>query len=190
MSSPEEQPPFEEPPSPIGRIQSGSAASFITPSPNQNDGDGDQFFDDKPFVDERKQSSTTVQRGVLNNSEHTLIPVVARMIHSAIGNSEWFVLKDGQLLYMVKLVGAVRKVRENITQVQINVKDGTGLVRVILRRKEKECTAQRQMIHKRNSNPYIHVISEVEDCYGVHKIIAYNVQPVSSGNKVTHHFWI
>jgi hypothetical protein len=98
-----------------------------------------------------------VERGVLNNGEHTLIPVMARMIHSAVWNSKWFVLKDGQPLHMIKLVGAVRNFRENIKHVQIDVEDGTGLVRVILWRKEKECTAQRQMIHKCNSNCYIFV---------------------------------
>ncbi len=55
----------------------------------KNDGDGDQFVDDKPFIDKRKPSSTTVQRGVLNNGEHTLILVTARMIHSAVWNSKW-----------------------------------------------------------------------------------------------------
>ncbi len=59
MSSPEEQPPFEEPLSPIGRMQLGLAALFITPSPKKNNGDGDQFVDDKPFIDERKPLSTT-----------------------------------------------------------------------------------------------------------------------------------
>ncbi len=132
--------------------------------------------------------STTVERGVLNHGEHMLIPVTARMIHSAVWNSEQFVLKDGRPLHMVKLVGAVRNFCENIKQVQIDVEDGTGLVQVILWRKEKECTAQRQMIHECNSNRYIRVIREVEDYYGVHKIIAFDVRPVSSGNEVTHHF--
>jgi replication factor A2 len=89
---------------------------------------------------------------------------------------------------MVKLVGAIRNFRENIKHVQIDVEDGTGLVRVILWRKEKECMAQRQMIHEYNSNRFIHVMGEVEDYYGVHKIIAFGIQPVSSGNEVTHHF--
>ncbi len=70
-SSLEKQPPFKEPSSTIGRIQFDSAASFITPSPKKNHGDGDQFVDDKPFIDERKPSSMTVERGVLNNGEHT-----------------------------------------------------------------------------------------------------------------------
>jgi hypothetical protein len=54
------------------------------------------------------------------------------MIHSAVWDSKWFVLKDGRPLHMIKLVGAVRKFCEKIKHVQINVEDGTGLVRVIL----------------------------------------------------------
>ncbi len=175
MSLPEERPPFEEPLSPIGRMQLGLAASFITPSPKKTHGDGDQFIDDKLFIDKWKPSSKMVERGVLNNGEHMLIPVMARMIHSAAWNSKQFVLKNGQPLHMVKLVDAVRNFRENIKHVQIHVEDGTELVQVILWRKEKECTAQRQMIHKCNSNCYIHVIGEVEDYYGVHKNIAFNI---------------
>jgi hypothetical protein len=52
----------------------------------------------------------------------------------------------------------------------------------------KECTAQCHSIDKCNSNCYICVIGEVEDYYGVHEIIAFDVWPVSSGNEVTHHF--
>ncbi len=69
------------------------------------------------------------------------------------------------------------------------MEDGTGLVWVILWRKKRECTAQHCLIDECNSNHYFCVIREVEDYYGVHKIIAFDVQPVSSGNEVTHHFW-
>ncbi len=156
-------------------MQSGLAALFVTPSPKKNDGNGNQFVDDEPFIDKRKPLSTTVAKGVSNNGEHTLIPVTAKMIHSAVWDSERFVLKDGQPLHMVKLVGAVRNFRENIKCVQINVEDGTGLVRVILWRKERECTAQHCLIDKCNSSCYICVIGEVKDYYGVHKIIAFDV---------------
>ncbi len=71
---------------------------------------------------------------------------------------------------MVKLVGAVRNFRVNNKHVQI-----TGLVRVILWRKEKECTAQHCLIDECNSNCYICVIGEVKDYYGVHEIIAFDV---------------
>ncbi len=94
MSLPKEWPSYKEPSSPVGRMQSGLAALFVTLSPKKNDGNGDQFVDDKPFIDERKPSSKTVVKGVLNNGEHTLIPVTAKMIHSAIWDSKRFVLKD------------------------------------------------------------------------------------------------
>ncbi len=154
----------------------------------KNDGNGDRFVDDKPFIDKRKPSSTTVVKGILNNGEHTLIPVMAKMIHSAVWDLERFDLKDGQPLHMVKLVGAIRNFRVNIKHVQIDVEDGTGLVQVILWRKDQECTAQRWLIRECNSNRYIRVIGEVEDYYGVHEIIAFNVRPASSSNEVTHHF--
>jgi hypothetical protein len=207
-------------------MQSGLAASIITPSPKKTDGNGNRAVNDEPFIDKRKPSSTTAVigvlsngpskkktdgngdriindklfidkrkplstsavKGVLNNGEHILIPVTAKMIYSAIWNGERFILKDGQQLHMVKLVGAVRNFRVNVKHVQIDLEDGTGLVRVILWQKQKECMAQHHLIDECNGNCYICVIGEVEDYYGVHEIIAFDVQPVSSGNEVTHHF--
>ncbi len=64
-------------------------------------------------INKRKPLSTSAVKGVLNNGEHTLIPVTAKMIYSAVWNGEQFVLKDGRPLHMVKLVGAVRNFRLN-----------------------------------------------------------------------------
>jgi hypothetical protein len=111
------------------------------PSPKKMDGNSNRVINDKQFINKRKPSSTSAVKGVLNNGEHTLIPVMAKMIYSAIWNGERFVLTDGQLLHMVKLVGAVRNFCVNVKQIQIDLEDGTGLVRVILWQKQKECTA-------------------------------------------------
>jgi hypothetical protein len=92
---------------------------------------------DEPFIDKRKPSSTRVAKGYLNNGEHTLIPVTAMMIHSAVWKCEWLVLKEGRPLHLVKFVGVVRNFRVNTMYVQIDVEYGTGLVRVILWREEK-----------------------------------------------------
>ncbi len=116
-----------------------------------------------------------VAKSVSNNGEHTLIPVTAKMIHSAVWDSKRFVLKDGRPLHMVKLVGTIRNIRGNNKHVQIDVDDGTGLVRVILWRNKRECTAQHCLLDECNSNCYIHVIGEVKDYYGVHKKNAFNV---------------
>jgi hypothetical protein len=130
----------------------------------------------------------TAVKGNLHNGEHTLIPVMVKMIHSAVRDCELFVLKDGRPLHMVKLVGAVRNFCMYVKHVQINLEDGTGLVRVIFLRKQKECMAQHHLIDECNGNCYIPVIGEVADYYGVHEIIAFDIRPVSSGSEVTHHF--
>jgi hypothetical protein len=81
--------------------------------------------------------STTIAKGVLNNGEHMLILVTAKMIHSALWECKRLVLKDNQPLHMVKFVDAVRNFSVNTRYVQINVEDGTGLVWVILWREQK-----------------------------------------------------
>jgi hypothetical protein len=73
-------------------MQSGLAASFVTPSPKKTDRNGNQAVNDEPFIDKRKSSSTTAVKGVLNNGEHMLIPVMAKMIHSAVWDYKRFVL--------------------------------------------------------------------------------------------------
>ncbi len=158
------------------------------PSPKRMDGNANQVVNDEIFVDERKPKSMTAVKGYLHNGEHMLISVTVKMIHSAVWDCKRFVLKDGQPLHMVKLVGAVRNFRAHDKHLQINMEEGTGLLRVIFWRKQKECTAQRHLIDKCNGNHYICVIGEVADYYGVHEIIAFDIRPVSSGNEVTHHF--
>jgi hypothetical protein len=86
---------FEKPSSPNGKTQSNLAALFVTPIPKKNNEDGNQFINDEPFIDERKPSSTTVEKGNFNNGEHTLIPVTAKMIHSTVFECKRLVLKDG-----------------------------------------------------------------------------------------------
>jgi hypothetical protein len=159
------------------------------PSPKRMDGNANRVVNDKLFVDERKPLSMTAVKGYLHNGEHMLIPVTVKMVHSTGRDCELFDLKDGQPLHMVKLVGAVRNFCMHDKHVQINLEDGTGLLRVIFWQKQKECTARHHLIDKCNRNCYICVIGEVADYYGVHEIIAFNIRPVSSGNEVTHHFF-
>jgi hypothetical protein len=65
------------------------------PSPIKTDGNGDQVVDYKPFVDKRKPSSMTAVKVNLHYGEHMLIPLMVKMIHSAVRDCERFVLKDG-----------------------------------------------------------------------------------------------
>jgi hypothetical protein len=131
MSLPEERPSYKEPSSPVGMTR-WTWQHCLSHQVQKNDGNSNQFVNDEPFIDKRKPLSMTAVKGVLNNDEHTLIPVTANMTHSAVWDSKRFVLKDGRPLHMVKLIGAVRNFCVNIKHVQIDVEDGTGLVRVIL----------------------------------------------------------
>jgi hypothetical protein len=67
MSLPDERSSYMEPSSPIGRTQSGLAASFVTPSPKKTDGKADRAVDNEPYINERKPLSTTAARGDSNN---------------------------------------------------------------------------------------------------------------------------
>ncbi len=67
MSFPDEQSSYMEPLSPIGRTQSGLAASFVTPSPKKTDRKADRAVDEEPYINKRKSSSTTAAKGDLNN---------------------------------------------------------------------------------------------------------------------------
>ncbi len=64
MGLPEEQLSYDEPSSPVGTTQSGLAALLVTPSLKINDGNGNQFVDDVPFIDKRKPSGKMVAKGV------------------------------------------------------------------------------------------------------------------------------
>ncbi len=103
------------------------------PSPKKMDGNANRVINDELFIDKRKPSSMTAVKGYLHNDngEHTLIPVTVKMIHSAVRDCKQFVLKDGQPLHMVKLVGAVRNFRVHDKHVQIDLEDGTELLRII-----------------------------------------------------------
>jgi hypothetical protein len=109
------------------------------PNPKKTDGNGNRVVNDEPFVNERKSLSMTAVKGNLYNGEHTLIPVTVKMIHSAVRDCKQLVLKDGQPLHMVKLVGVVRNFCVHDKHLQIDLEDGTGLLRVFFWQKQKEC---------------------------------------------------
>ncbi len=67
MNSLDKRSSYMEPSSPIGRTQSGMAASFVTPSPKKTDGKADRAVDDKPYINERKPLSTMAAKDDSNN---------------------------------------------------------------------------------------------------------------------------
>ncbi|KAL3791649.1 hypothetical protein ACHAW5_007436 [Stephanodiscus triporus] len=127
-----------------------------------------------------------------NYDEQTLIPVTARMVHSALGDPSGgtdLTLSDGRPLHMVKLVAAVRNHEERSTNVFIDVEDGTGLVSVKVWVNEgDECSAAAALRRDAaTDHTYIRVIGQVREFDGQRQIVANDVRPVSSGNELTYH---
>ncbi len=100
----------EETSLPIATKHSSLVVPPVTPSPKKGNGRGDRFIDEALFMDERKPSSMTVPVAMSipkmcsNYGEHMLIPVTAKMIHSTVSTCDRFILRDGHLLHMVKLL--------------------------------------------------------------------------------------
>jgi hypothetical protein len=90
------------------RKPSDLAVPPVTPSPKK----GNNRFIKKTFLlDKSKPSSLMVfpvAKMQLSYGRHTLIPVTAKMIHSAVRKDNRFFLMDGHPLHMVNIVGAVQ----------------------------------------------------------------------------------
>ncbi len=67
MSLPDKQSSYMESSSPIGRTQSGLAASFVMPTPKKMDGKADQAVNDEPYINKKKPLSATAAKDDSNN---------------------------------------------------------------------------------------------------------------------------
>ncbi len=70
----------------------------------------------------------------------------------------------------------------------MEIEDGTGRMRVVLPRPQcLECSGAVELCCKCTINSYVRVIGMVADDFNIRTIIASDVRPVSSGNKITYH---
>ncbi len=70
----------------------------------------------------------------------------------------------------------------------MEIKDGTGRMRVVLPHPScTECSGAVELCSKCTINSYVRVIGMVADDFNIRTIIASDVWPVSSGNKITYH---
>lgn len=125
--------------------------------------------------------------------EQTLIPVTARMIQQTTSttNAEGtgsLALTDGRELYQVKLVGAVRAVESQSTNINFEIEDGTGLVEVKQWLDDNDCQAVAEMREQcLKENIYVKMVGQVKDYDGKKTLVAYSVRPLNSSNELTHH---
>ncbi len=70
----------------------------------------------------------------------------------------------------------------------MEIENGTGRMRVVLPHPQcSECSGAVELCHKCTINSYVCVIGMVADDFNIRTIIASDVQPVSSGNKINYH---
>ena len=125
--------------------------------------------------------------------EQTLIPVTIRMAlearpEAAEGDGTQ-VLDDGRKLSSIKLVGAVRSVEDNSTNVVYNIEDGTGLAEVKQWLDDNDCTALQEIRQQTTrEHIYVKIIGQIKDYEGKKLIVANSVRPLTSANEISHHF--
>ncbi len=98
-------------------------------------------------------------------------------------------MTDGRLLHLVKLDGAVTFYHKYMDNITIDVEDGTGTMRAVLKRNQMECSIALLLCRNCRGNGYIHVIGTVQDVFGIREIIALDVCPVLSSNELTYHLF-
>jgi len=121
--------------------------------------------------------------------EQTIIPTTARMILNSAEGGSGLCLRDGREIHQVKLIGAVRSVEEQSTNITYQIEDGTGLIEVKQWLGPEDCAGITEMrMQAAHENIYLKIIGQVKDYDGKKSVIGYSVRTLTTGNELTHHF--
>jgi len=124
--------------------------------------------------------------------EQTLIPVTILMAMKSqtdiSGGDGTLVLEDGRALHMVKIIGAVRSVDSQSTNVHYTIEDGTGSIEVKQWTDDNEPAELAEMKKETTQeNIYVKVIGAIKEYEGEKQVVATSVRRLLSGNELTHH---
>jgi replication factor A2 len=159
-------------------FQGGEAGGGGGFSSNDNNFGGSQGSPDK--------------RSRRNYDEQTLIPVTIAMAFKArpdsSGGNDVLLLEDGRTLHSVKIIGAVRSADVQSTNIMYTIEDGTGALNVKQWADDNDVEAIGEM-KRQNAKEgiYVKVIGQISDYDGKKQLVANSVQPLSSGDELTHH---
>ena len=124
-----------------------------------------------------------------NYDEQTVVPVtVAMMLQSQVVD-ERPQLADGRVLHRVRFVAAVRSYEDMSTNIEFEVEDGTGLIKVkewLDDHKENPKTMEIREQTKKE-HVYIKVTGQLKDCSGNKQVVADAIRPLKTGNELAHH---
>lgn len=122
--------------------------------------------------------------------EQTILPVTICMMLQSQSVDERPQLQDGRVLHRVRFVAAVRNYEDMSTNIEYDVEDGTGMIKV----KEwlddhKENTKTAEMREKtKKEHVYIKVTGQLKDFNGNKQVVADSIRPLATGNELAHHF--
>ena len=121
--------------------------------------------------------------------EQTIQPLTIRMALSARDPTGEGAEIDGRKLYHVKIVGAVRSVTPNSSNVVYDIEDGTGLIKVKQWLDEQnECARMAELREQAcKENIYVKVVGQIKDYDGQSMLLADSIRPLSTGNELSHH---
>mmetsp|Transcript_53762 Transcript_53762/g.79899 ORF Transcript_53762/g.79899 Transcript_53762/m.79899 type:complete len:298 (-) Transcript_53762:99-992(-) len=145
------------------------------------------------FGNSSDMSSPPRGSGRKSYDEQTLIPVTIRMCLGATtsqtpgGGGGSLSLPDGRELHQVKLVGAIRSVEEQSTNITYQIEDGTGLIDVKQWLDAGDNSGVTEMRMQCKDHTYVRIIGQLKDYDGKRHIMGYSVRRVSTGNELTHH---
>lgn len=129
------------------------------------------------------------QRARRSYDEQTIQPLTIRMALSARDPDGTGAELDGRKLYHIKLVGAVRSVTPNTSNVVFDIEDGTGLIQVKQWLDQQNESPRMTELREQASreNIYVRIVGQLKDYNGSTMLLADSIRPISTGNELAHH---
>ena len=121
--------------------------------------------------------------------EQSVVPVTAAMMLSSRVVDDRPQLADGRVLHRVRFVAAVRNFEDMSTNVEYEVEDGTGLIKVKEWLDDHKENAQTAEIREqtKQEHVYIKITGQLKDYAGSKQVIADSIRPLKTGNELAHH---
>lgn len=121
--------------------------------------------------------------------EQTVLPVTISMMLQAQTVDDRPQLADGRVLHRVRFVAAVRSFEDMSTNIEYEVEDGTGMIKVkewLDDHKENAKTAEMREQTKQE-HVYVKITGQLKDYAGNKQVVADSIRPLSTGNELAHH---
>lgn len=121
--------------------------------------------------------------------EQTVVPVTICMMLQSQNVDDRPQLPDGRVLHRVRLVAAVRSFEDMSTNIEYEVEDGTGAIKVkewLDDHKENAKTVEIREQTKRE-HVYVKITGQLKDYNGNKQVVADSIRPLTSGNELSHH---